>query len=41
MVPARQDIGGKDYIIKEDDIQHLPNAPFKLAMPQASRCRKG
>jgi acid phosphatase len=30
MVPARQDIGGKDYLIKEDDIQHLPNAPFKL-----------
>jgi acid phosphatase len=31
MVPARQNIGGKDYLIKEDDIQHLPNAPFKLA----------
>jgi len=30
MVPARQNIGGKDYLIKEDDIQHLPNAPFKL-----------
>ncbi len=31
MVPARQNLGGKDYAIKEDDIQHLPNAPFKLA----------
>jgi acid phosphatase len=30
MVPARQNLGGKDYLIKEDDIQHLPNAPFKL-----------
>jgi acid phosphatase len=30
MVPARQNIGGKDYLIKEDDIRHLPNAPFKL-----------
>jgi acid phosphatase len=30
MVPARQNIGGKDVIIREDDIRHLPNAPFKL-----------
>ncbi|MDN4056405.1 acid phosphatase [Massilia sp. YIM B02763] len=30
MVPSRQNIGGKDYIVKEDDIQHLPNGPFKL-----------
>ena len=30
MVPARQNIGGKDYLIKEDDVRHLPNAPFKL-----------
>lgn len=30
LVPARQDIGGRDYLIREDDIQHLPNAPFKL-----------
>jgi acid phosphatase len=30
MVPARQNIGGKDYLVKEDDIGHLPNAPFKL-----------
>jgi acid phosphatase len=30
MVPARQNIGGTDYLIKEDDVQHLPNAPFKL-----------
>jgi len=30
MVPARQNIGGTDYLIKEDDIRHLPNAPFKL-----------
>jgi acid phosphatase len=30
IVPARQNLGGKDYLIKEDDIQHLPNAPFKL-----------
>jgi acid phosphatase len=31
MVPARQNLGGKDYLIKEDDIKHLPNAPFKLS----------
>jgi len=30
MVPNTQDIGGKKYAIKEDDIQGLPNAPFKL-----------
>ncbi|MBW8898488.1 MAG: acid phosphatase [Massilia sp.] len=30
MVPARQNIGGTDYLIKEDDIKHLPNAPFRL-----------
>jgi acid phosphatase len=30
MVPNRQDIGGKEYIVKEDDIKGLPNAPFKL-----------
>jgi acid phosphatase len=31
MVPNTQDIGGKKYVLKEDDIQGLPNAPFKLA----------
>jgi acid phosphatase len=30
MVPGRQNIGGKDYLIKEDDITGLPNAPFAL-----------
>ncbi|MTV37803.1 acid phosphatase [Duganella radicis] len=30
MVPNTQDIGGKKYAIKEDDIKGLPNAPFKL-----------
>jgi acid phosphatase len=30
VVPARQNIGGKDYLIREDDIQNLPNAPYKL-----------
>ncbi|HEX8784669.1 MAG TPA: acid phosphatase [Telluria sp.] len=30
MVPGRQNLGGKDYLIKEDQIQDLPNAPFKL-----------
>ena len=30
MVPARQNLGGKDYLIKEDQVQGLPNAPFKL-----------
>lgn len=30
MVPGRQNLGGKDYIVKEDDIQGLPNAPWKL-----------
>ena len=30
MVPNTQDIGGKKYALKEDDIKGLPNAPFKL-----------
>jgi acid phosphatase len=30
MVPARQNLGGKDYIITEEQISGLPNAPFKL-----------
>lgn len=30
MVPARQNLGGKDYLITEDQIKGLPNAPFKL-----------
>ena len=30
MVPARQNLGGKDYLIKEDQVHGLPNAPFKL-----------
>jgi acid phosphatase len=30
MVPGRQNIGGKDYLVKEDDIQNLPNAPYAL-----------
>jgi acid phosphatase len=30
MVPGRQDIGGKEYQIKEADIQGLPNAPYAL-----------
>jgi acid phosphatase len=30
LVPSRQNIGGKDYLITEDQIQGLPNAPFKL-----------
>ena len=30
MVPNTQDIGGKKYVLKEDDIKGLPNAPFKL-----------
>jgi len=30
MVPNTQDIGGKKYAIKEDDIKGLPNGPFKL-----------
>jgi acid phosphatase len=33
MVPDAQTIGGTKYEIKEDDIQGLPNAPFKLATP--------
>jgi acid phosphatase len=41
MVPARQDIGGKDYLIKEDDIQHLPNAPFKLSDAQGKPLPEG
>ncbi|MCU6497518.1 acid phosphatase [Rugamonas sp. A1-17] len=30
MVPNPQDIGGKKYALKEDDIKGLPNGPFKL-----------
>ncbi|RFP20193.1 acid phosphatase [Duganella sp. BJB488] len=30
MVPNTQDIGGKKYALKEDDIKGLPNGPFKL-----------
>jgi acid phosphatase len=30
MVPGRQDIGGKDYLIGEDKIVNLPNGPWKL-----------
>jgi acid phosphatase len=30
LVPGQQNIGGKDYLIKEDQIAGLPNAPFKL-----------
>jgi hypothetical protein len=41
MVPARQNLGGKDYIIKEDDIQHLPNAPFKLSDAQGKPLPEG
>ncbi|TFW21326.1 acid phosphatase [Duganella callida] len=31
MVPNTQDIGGKKYVLKEDDIKGLPNGPFKLS----------
>ena len=30
MVPGRQNLGGKDYLITEEQVQGLPNAPFKL-----------
>ncbi|HWJ93369.1 MAG TPA: acid phosphatase, partial [Telluria sp.] len=30
MVPGQQNIGGKDYLIKEDHISGLPNAPYAL-----------
>jgi acid phosphatase len=30
MVPGRQNIGGKDYLIGENQFAKLPNAPFKL-----------
>jgi len=30
MVPGRQDVGGKDYLIGEDKIVNLPNGPFAL-----------
>lgn len=41
MVPARQNIGGKEVLIKEDDIQHLPNAPFKLTDAQGKPLPEG
>ena len=31
MVPTPQNIGGKDYQLKEEQIRDLPNAPFKLS----------
>ena len=31
LVPGQQNIGGKDYLIKEEQIQGLPNAPFTLS----------
>ena len=31
MVPGRQSPGGRDYLIAEDDIKGLPNAPFRLS----------
>ncbi|SFL91651.1 acid phosphatase [Rugamonas rubra] len=30
IVPTPQDIGGKKYVLNEDQVQGLPNAPFKL-----------
>ncbi|WP_332878880.1 acid phosphatase [Massilia sp. S19_KUP03_FR1] len=30
MVPGRQNLGGKEYLITEDQVSGLPNAPFKL-----------
>ena len=30
MVPGRQNLGGKEYLITEDQVHGLPNAPFKL-----------
>jgi acid phosphatase len=30
MVPGRQDIGGNEYLIKEDQVTGLPNAPYAL-----------
>ncbi|GAB3422764.1 acid phosphatase [Massilia agilis] len=30
MVPERQNIGGKDYVIAENQVSGLPNAPYKL-----------
>jgi len=30
MVPGRQDVGGKEYLIGEDRIANLPNGPFAL-----------
>jgi acid phosphatase len=41
MVPDRQNIGGTDYIIKEDQIAGLPNAPFKLKDAQGSPLPEG
>ena len=33
MVPTAQEVGGKQYLIGEEQIQGLPNAPFQLALP--------
>jgi acid phosphatase len=40
MVPNTQDIGGKKYVVKEDDIKGLPNGPFKLVDTEGKPCRK-
>jgi acid phosphatase len=41
MVPTRQNLGGKDYLIKEDDTRHLPNAPFKLTDAEGKPLAEG
>ncbi|MGZ5201006.1 MAG: acid phosphatase [Telluria sp.] len=41
MVPERQNIGGTDYVIREDQVSGLPNAPFKLKDVQGNPLPEG
>jgi acid phosphatase len=41
MVPQRQNIGGTDYLVKEDQVAGLPNAPFKLKDAQGNPLPEG
>jgi acid phosphatase len=41
MVPQRQNIGGKDYLVKEDQVAGLPNTPFRLKDAQGNPLPEG
>lgn len=41
LVPRRQAVGGKEYLIGENDIPEMPNAPFPLRHPDGSPLPEG